>query len=900
MAVIKRIDFQSQASTTERCFRALVVPDGYADPAERIAAANEVWTNLVRFVDPFKLCGNPGHPASRMFAVYCWTEDLPSLNVQQTGGRLSIPLTSANAIKDGLTDVPIRDATPTVSRPAHEIWPPGGHAGRYGSLVVVLKKGTAAGELYEIANSPNYPLPTVGFVHTGILYVNLLARAVAQQFAGLADEFELPGPEFLKAQADDSTLQAPNVLLVNDARRARLAAGDVSDLKRLVRWPLTGAPLGFFAHTGNEPDVEKKKRRGGMALIEGAGGYRFNAFRADTDCILRRTPYSVTLPLLDRTQFCHVCTKWLEKTLGGSETCNALSPGTVEIDRQALHFDRITWKKPGPVQVSTPGSPRPLSARGVGVADRKPAWRFDADADATIGLRITNLKLAGRDVHFDPFFRAEDVAARITFENLKVEYTLDGTKQIKSLSYADAFKEEAGVHLQVNLEGSDLIQAGVKVSFSWTIPGVVIVEAEASLVVRGPQSDIDPGGVILACKWMPQLAMRYRRLPRSGKKLTIDSLEGTIVADFNNRIPTDLQLPADAPEHIKHFRTGRLVAGFFTDSNISHRDSKYSSLIQLGTLNWISGRKLAGVATISGTGARLAHLHAHTPVLPHWSWLFDFATPTVGSSKTTAGTYHRPFGTRNDVSRDGAFNGGLPRRKVFKWPRDEDQTSMQTRDYQMTVEKFARQGGFDNVHAAADHGALAGHPTDRNATITSAPFCGDMCNHLHWRWGATGVAVASDKHAFLGWGERGKNGQGANRVLGAPLIPPNQHLAVTLVPAPTADHVELRYAVRAVVPGEKQWQVFMEQGVGFAFSYEGKLTWGDFFLLARVFGLPRPSGEGQTRDYARREFFDGIYQRIKFFDPVDDETRIFPGVMQTPVRIGADGLYEAPPELEDF
>ncbi len=900
--VIRRIDFESALPTTETAFKVLFIADGFPDAQTRAAAARDAWTTL-RLVAPFNLCGEANHPASRMFAVYCWTDEPPDLNVQQTDRRLSIPLDRASAIKDGLAQITIVDAAPS-GRLASDIWPFGGRSGRRGSLVILLKNGSDPGELYELKPTDNYPVPIIGVVQTGVLYANLLARGVAQQFAGLHDEFELPGDDFLKATADDTTFQGPNVLYVSDERRSLLQNGDLTDLDKITRWPLTGAQLGFFAHQGNDPDVQPKRRRGGMALVEGGGGFRFNTFRCDVDCIMRRTPYSTTLLVQDQTQFCHVCTKWVEKTLAGSDVYNAQYPGFMEIDRQILLFDRVAWKSPGNVVTSKPSSPQALTATGVGLTDRKPVWRFDANVTPQAGLQIQNLQLVGREVAFDPFFNAKNVASRISFEDLSVDYTLDGAPATKLLSYSDAFADPDGVTFQVNLDGADLVQAGVKATFRWVIPKVMIVEAEATLVLRGPKADFDPGGVVLACKWAPQLAMQYRRLAREGKALVVKALKGTVVFEYNNIIPGGLQLPPDAPPHIQKFLTGKLAASLFTDSNSSDVDNVYDVGLTGGT--WKSGRKLAGVTTIRGSAARRAHLQDNKPGLPHWSWLFDFVTPTVSAKKTAVATYHRAFSTKTDTTKAGK-DGGQPRDRTYKWPLDADQTSSTPRNFVMTVQKQPRQGGFDNLHAAADHGFADNPPPgDKNATITPAPFCGDMCNHLHWRWGTTGISVATDKEAFLGWGPSGKGGDGANRVLGAPLVPPNQHIDVTLTPA--SDRAECRYQVQAVLPGENQWQVFLEQGLGFAFAYtlEGKFKYSDLALLATVFGLEGGLpiiARKQERDYALRELFDHIYQKIKFFEPKglvfdNDETKPF--ILQTPAILDSAGFVAAPAELEDL
>ena len=86
-----------------------------------------------------------------------------------------------------------------------------------------------------------------------------------------------------------------------------------------------------------------------------------------------------------------------------------------------------------------------------------------------------------------------------------------------------------------------------------------------------------------------------------------ESLKGTISAVKNNKIPDNLELPRDPapPEHIKEFRTGRVTAGLFTDSNSSDSDSKYSPN-PLGTpdLIWESVLTMPGACpSAAKTGA---------------------------------------------------------------------------------------------------------------------------------------------------------------------------------------------------------------------------------------------------------------------------------------------------------
>jgi hypothetical protein len=369
-------------------------------------------------------------------------------------------------------------------------------------------------------------------------------------------------------------------------------------------------------------------------------------------------------------------------------------------------------------------------------------------------------------------------------------------------------------------------------------------------------------------------------------------------------------------------RRGKLAAALFTDSNSSDDDAQFDGT---PVVKGASGRKLAGLPwNLPQVAARLLHRAGKAPGLPHWSWLFDYAQPLLFDERTVVGAYHAADSGHVDMTagvNGNRFDGGKPRSSAdprlaaidaFKWPRQQDQ--IVPIDYHLRIDKFARQGAFDNAHIAADHGRVEGS-AGANATITSAPFCAEMCTHVHWRWGAVGVTVASEPYAFLGWGS-GKNGYGAHRVLGAPLIPPNQHLDITVSPAVDATGATFTYAVGARRPNEKKWQVFFEQGIGFAFSYRGTLKRGDIKNLALAFlsldALPLLVKEilfkpgdftpdlTQSVDYALRQLFHAIYEQIKFFTAGDNVSIAPDPILQTPARLDGHGFLTPPLDAENL
>lgn len=119
--------------------------------------------------------------------------------------------------------------------------------------------------------------------------------------------------------------------------------------------------------------------------------------------------------------------------------------------------------------------------------------------------------------------------------------------------------------------------------------------------------------------------------------------------------------------------------------------------------------------------------------------------------------------------------------------------------------------------------------------------------HLHWRWGTTVPTEAvhnnTDPGQFRGWGDlvAGAPAPKANKISGAPLIPPNQSLRIKVTcnnatgdntndpsasPAPiTTDAVVVWYMATAHQPAIGTPAQFFGQGFGLAMYMETIGTW---------------------------------------------------------------------------
>ena len=212
----------------------------------------------------------------------------------------------------------------------------------------------------------------------------------------------------------------------------------------------------------------------------------------------------------------------------------------------------------------------------------------------------------------------------------------------------------------------------------------------------------------------------------------------------------------------------------------------------------------------------------------------------------------------------------------MKWPRPADQVG-DPRDFEMLVHKFGRQGAFDNVHVhpAMGHGAHE---------VVPAPFCGELCIHLHWRWGIVASNIQlpgkpgfDDRPQFLGWGRTGRLDQGAGTAPGAPLVPPNQHVEVAVDLGPPC---VIDYEVTAHDPDFDAFQVVMEQGTGVLWSYGGIDLMNFVQLLAAVGVIDPRTMQAEWRklqtysvnapevaDRRIRVLIHEVYQRIRYYDP---------------------------------
>jgi hypothetical protein len=298
---------------------------------------------------------------------------------------------------------------------------------------------------------------------------------------------------------------------------------------------------------------------------------------------------------------------------------------------------------------------------------------------------------------------------------------------------------------------------------------------------------------------------------------------------------------------------------------------------------WKSGRKLAHVnadandAWAIGAGTAWFGFAKHKgPPLPNWSWMFDYIDPDITNEKRIVGAFSS---SETDKNRS--------RSKLVVWPTEV----VDGQDYRMHIEKLPRQGAYDNIHMHPE--MLEHEPPHEHQPLLTAPFCAEKCFHLHWRWGITSINSLSVPYEFLGW-----VGSGATAVAhggrGTPLIPPNQHLDVTIKPTPEGNQptqITVLYEVRADEPKANEQQVFLEQGLGLAYRYAVDERYAPkiFDLTNLMVAVGALSGPGKGAEELRlraakllspalfdaylREDFHKIYSRIRYYDKVRDKVQ---------------------------
>jgi hypothetical protein len=714
-------------------------------------------------------------------------------------------LPPGRSLAEYLAQLTVKLADGSVHR-ATEYWPIGQRrTGAKGTLVAVLRKAPfrtynanenkpdeapRPAELYQLdpTSDDQVPFIAVNVVPLGD-WPLVLARAIAQNLANATDEYEFDGAAFDQPAEGAPPSFGPNVIAIADSARQAMIAGTVATTAvpdMVGAWGIPkGAAVDFVPHaaaTANPivawDSVAQPYNLGSFHLVEGAAGFRTHIARCDNDCLMRRIPAHIsgtmqptpTLPVQsDMRVFCKACEERVRRVIRGGLAL-ALEP-RVELDTQRRLFDSLAWPAPTNLSLSTVMLAN-TSAAG------QPQWSCKAEFAAPAGFRFTEINLTNPDYWMgDATQRIAHVLQSVTFDPIQLTFK-DG--RTVSLSISDALKATAPTP---SFDASTLgdkggrYQVGARLILSWPVERRCIVDAELSLLLASMDNDLDPGGVMLGCRVYPQMAVRVRSMASGSPAVTTIQSAITLVA--NNADPGSLT------STLRSLATGKLTTSAFCESNRASAG---------GSIN------VAGVPLDKRKRANLAPMTTNPPQRltppPHWSWIYDYGNGSIVSKTTFVGVYSRADGAKGATSRE--FTPGPAGPVVNVAP---------------TIHKLPRQGAYDS---------LVIHP-DRPADVPgipqiAAPVCADLGLHLHWRRGLSLSGGSSPLHLFRGWGA-GRLGQGARTVLGTPVVPPNQHIDIEVAPAFDRSTVSVKYAVTVTEIATNRWEVFMEQGIGYAFQY---------------------------------------------------------------------------------
>lgn len=858
----------------------LILGQGFTGKAEFIALARRLTDQLLA-VPGLKEAATLGSSEGSLavFAEPCIGKDLGFLDPAVAAPRLLRLRGSGEDLQAALDGVALTFMPgfgSALPPPASSFWSLSAPAGRSAKLVAVLRKPPGA----VASPAEYYKLPVVAVdAVEGRAWHLVVIRALAQVIGGLGDEFTRRGPDWETPPqswtagvmgADtphDIHRLGRNLIIYNDAQGALLGQRPVKNIfyPGEERTPDSidpawidecfPGPTPFRPAHGASVGADDAAS---VTLAQGGGGFRAGVLRCDQPCLMAEvpaeepddsTPLAGTEIGTSARGLCSVCTALVSRALGRGW-------GTLErrrgLDRQNSKFNGTIWEQSENI---------PVVAGGVGPIEcsvtmqRGAIWSFMLAVTRNAGLTISDLKLKSRPN--DPMAASEDVMQALSFGGIAIE-TADGRRD---LIFADAFDNaDSPPRLRISKRGSGPpghACIGARLSLEWRPGGDIAVCAEMSLVCRTINNDFDPGRAAEACKFYPEINLSWVRLGPDAPR-EVRHLSGTVSMLANNRMLPDGtdhdHDHGDTDDHGMVFNSQSVM--LLADSNSSKKDGRFKvNFLQVGLIpvpvsaDWTRGRLLGAMDTIAGVGAWTAwQAIDKQPLLPEWSWLFDYGLPVPLGEEVSEVVVWDEFSPRGATARDN---------RDVVWPPNPDPALPGTPT--MHVHKLPRQGAYDNIHVNADMGVdSVGRP------IIAAPFCADLCLHLHFRWGTHAVEPAADPVPFLGWSD-GPHATSYSS-LGAPLVPPNQRITLKAQRV-DAKRTQMNYAAEIVSPREGRNQVILEQGIGFAFTYGG-LRVEDRAGLALAYGeLLRPLvslGFVRGDDAMTRQFFRGVYERIRW------------------------------------
>jgi hypothetical protein len=725
-------------------------------------------------------------------------------------------------------------------------------------VVLVKTPGSGTPTATEFRDTEDETCPYFIATHAGAANAIFVAKAIGRVFS-LGDE----GTNAAYLSNLDGTAEHPNLLYINDAEAA--AEGVAHPDYRWTRFQTVAQ-----AQQAGEPTP---------GLISGGGGKTQHVYRFAPHCLMR-LPIGAPASAMDeedKNGFCVVCYQHLFAAISGLPLAGQ-RPKT--IDKQRLYFDdaQFTVLEDLPF---TAGQSFPSPAPSI------PYWQYTVDGSSGLKLSAITLRLEIL-CHGTLMAFTQKVLESIEFSPLEV--TL---KDVGKVPIPLSSAIEQSLIRGTDPVGDPAVQEGVKytaiVPVTQDASGAplangCLIRIELAAVFRLAQTDFDPPGSVKAMKMYPQIS--FKRVsaaalaspPPGNWSAQIESFHGEI------RQVVDIDTPQEIADH---------MAQMFTDKYTGVSDPPaYVPLDILGPMP--SGINYASFFTDAANANRFAMdlaTHMAAPRLPTtdhlgaplgaWMAIFD-ATGLDQAAPTTIVAVAGP----QDLSRHSVH-----RESSYSWP-----TTGAWSGLSRTIHKDPSQGDYDNIHI---HGAMGttyyfqqAVPSELNRVM--APGCAHSCLHLHWRWGtgsflSSGLAgvgsmgqwavqvatflmldmlvlastefnretdgqVLAEEVAkcmafagyqlnagYKGWAADVSGVLQSNTEAGRPLVPPNQHVTVSLDMPPGTTGTTLPADRKLVVYhadisttspySARDPQVMFEHGQGVAIEYEADSSVGRLFRL---------------------------------------------------------------------
>lgn len=535
-------------------------------------------------------------------------------------------------------------------------------------------------------------------------------------------------------------------------------------------------------------------------------------------------------------------------------------PGTT-LGNQTLIFDEVYWiDDPPPFSGFTmdtdkpvAGVPMKLSVGGSlgSEASHPPYWEFAWQLNHTVGLKLTNVNV--RDSQSAG--STENVFDTIDFTDFSVSF--DGGPTVP-FDLAAAFANpksnftirEGGTRTIAGKPPDALFQRGMKLTLVNDVlsgSDTCIVKLELSVVFRGANNDIDPGGIPVGMKVWPQFAWTWLNTDDNKATKKVTSFRGSVRCTVNNQMYT--------MGGMSGMSASGNVSSVFTDSNNSMRGNQRGNIL--------TGHSLKNTGAVIG-GVPIG-----------WALVFDYATPDLSKEI--------------QVMAVGAVYPRTARHYIWPDPSVLGSTTISSGDIEL--DKAPRQAWYDNMHI---HARMSTNDAEGNVQV-HAPFCGHSCLHTHWRWSSlsSNGATGGRGWAFRGWG----TGPGATAwsTDNAPMVPPNQIIFVSLCRrnatrasngtifnpgSPGALdplYKMIWYEVTINTPNANEKQVVMDHGMGWAYRYTiptENNTILKLFALIHTFrvvmlgSIFAPSTQQEVADFFEKD----VYPFFRYIDGVTDRS----------------------------